>query len=130
MPGVVRKRKMSAEKEGELKFRILDILESSENSMNLDDIKASAPMILGGYTTQKLSRLLNSLIEAGLVRKSQSKSTGRMMYKTVSKMLEQGYEIEESIPQTAQREYNGVEWDFEDQFGRLTDEAIHESNPI
>lgn len=95
MPGVIRKRRMSSEKECELKFRILDILESSENSMTLDEIKQCDLIVLGQYTNQKLSRLLSSLIESGLVRKGKSKSTGRMMYKTVSKMIEQGYEINE-----------------------------------
>lgn len=95
MPSVVRKRKLSNEKECELKFRILDALESSENSMSLDEIKQYDPIVLGQYTTQKISRWLNSLIEAGLVKKGKSKSTGRMMYKTVSKMIEQGYEMEQ-----------------------------------
>lgn len=119
MPGIIRKRRLSAEKEGELKFRILDILENSENSMNLDEIKAQEPFMLGGLTTQKISRILNSLIEAGLVRKAPSRSTGRMMYKTVSKMIAQGYEIEESQSQNPKKEYHGVEWDFSDQFGEL-----------
>lgn len=124
MPGTVRKRKLSAEKEGELKFRLLDILESSENSMNLDEIKASDPFVLGGYTTQKLSRLLNSLVENGLVRKAPSRSTGRMMYKTVSKMIEQGYEVDDITPQTPNKEYNGIEWDFEEQFGKLIEQGV------
>lgn len=115
MPGVVRARKVSKEKEGEAKIRILDILLNSEESLNTDEIKLQDPFVLGGYTTQKLSRLLNSLIEMGLVRKSKSKSTNRLKYKAVAKMQEQGYDVGEDF---SQKEYNGIEWDLEDEMGR------------
>lgn len=93
MPG--RKRKYTAEQEGRFKICILDILNNSEESLTIDEIKAQNPMVLGTVTSQKLSRVLGNLIEMGLAKKSKSKSTNRMVYKAVSKMIEQGYEVDE-----------------------------------
>lgn len=112
MPGFVKSRKFSKEKEGELKIRVLDILLSTEESMNIDEIKLQDVIFLGGYTNQKISRVLNSLIEMGLVKKSKSKSTGRLKYKSVAKMQEQGYNLKE---EHSTRNYSGVDWDIEDE---------------
>lgn len=114
MPGHVRTRKLSAEKEGELKLRVLDILNNTEDSLTLDDIKAS-DITLAGLTTQKLSRVIGSLVELGLVRKARSKALNRMVYKTVSKMIEQGYEVEDNYDSRPVRTYRGVSWEVEDE---------------
>lgn len=94
MPGRTRVRKMSAVQEGELKLRTLDILANSDEGLNIDQIK-SRDFVLNPITTQKMSRVLGNLIEMGLVRKGRSKAQGRMIYKAVCKMQEQGYEVEE-----------------------------------
>ncbi len=113
MPGCAR-RKYTAEQEGMFKIRVLDILNNSENSLTIDEIKMQDPINLSGVTSQKLSRVLGSLIDMGLAKKGKSKSTNRMVYKAVSKMLEQGYEVE-GQPMVSSRAYNGFEWDFEDE---------------
>ncbi len=88
-------RKYTAEQESEFRFRILDILNEQEEAIDINEIKSQAPMLLGHLSYQKMSRILNYLIEMGLVRKAKYKATNRMVYKSVSKMTEQGYEVEE-----------------------------------
>lgn len=94
MPGY--KRKYTKEQEGVFKVRALDILNNSEEALTINDIRASDPMILGPVTSQKLSRVLGTLIDLGFVKKSKSREKNCMVYKAVSKMREQGYEVEES----------------------------------
>ena len=94
MPGRSTGRKMSIEKEGELRMRTLSILADSNEALTIDEIK-SRDFILAPITTQKMARVIGHLIEMGLVRKAKSKSLGRMVYKAVSKMVEQGYDVEE-----------------------------------
>lgn len=121
MPGRVKSSR-DKERDAELKIRILDILNNASDSINptLDWIKQQDPMILGGYSTQKLSRLLSSLVEIGLVQKGKCKSLNRMVYRLTSKMIEDGYEVDTDIvPQAgfgvATRAWNGLEWDLEDE---------------
>lgn len=94
MPGRSTGRKMSVEKEGELRMRTLSILADSDEALTIDEIK-SRDFILAPITSQKMARIIGHLIEMGLVRKAKSKSLGRMVYKAVSKMVEQGYDVEE-----------------------------------
>lgn len=121
MPGRVRTR-VSKEKDAELKIRILDVLNNASDGVNptLDWIKEQDPMGLGGYSTQKLSRLLGSLVDIGLVQKGKCKSLNRMVYRLTSKMIEDGYEVDEDIvPQAGfgvtVRAWNDLEWDLEDE---------------
>lgn len=95
MPGRTRTAtKYSTVQEGEFRFRVLDVLNNSEEALTIDEIK-SQDMILQPLTTQKLSRVLSHLIEMGLVRKAKSRHMNRMVYKAVAKMVEQGYDVEE-----------------------------------
>lgn len=76
-------------------------------------------MVLGSYSTQKLSRILGSLVEIGLVRKGKSKSLGRMVYRLTSKMEENGYDTDDIKDEAGfgveQRPWNGIGWDVEDE---------------
>ena len=94
MRGRVRVHRLSPEKEGEYKMRILSILNEFEEAMTIDEIK-SQDMILQPLTSQKMARLIGNLIEMGLVRKGKSKSLGRMVYKAVAVMISQGYDVNE-----------------------------------
>lgn len=62
MPGRVRVHRLSPEKEGEYKMRILSILNEFEEAMTIDEIK-SQDMILQPLTSQKMARLIGNLIE-------------------------------------------------------------------
>lgn len=91
MPG--RTSKYNARINGELKMRVLAVLEDADDSVRptLDWIKQQ-DIILAPHSTQKLSRILNELVDMGLVRKGKSKSLGRMVYRLTSKMEEEGYD--------------------------------------
>ena len=67
------------------------LLEAKE-AVNIDKLKLF-DMRLNGLTNQKAARLLNELVEQGFCVKSKEKSTGRVAYKAVGVMEEQGYEI-------------------------------------
>lgn len=110
MPG--QTRKYNKEKDAELKMRVVDVLNSAKDSdlPTLDWIKTQDPMGLGSHSTQKLSRILGSLAEIGLVQKGKAKSLNRMVYRLTSRMIEDGYEVEHQ-----QRAWYGREWDLEDE---------------
>ena len=120
MPG--RVRKYTPTQEGEFKIRVLDILNNSETSLTIDEIKAQDPIVLGPVTSQKLSRVLGSLIEMGLAKKSKSKSMNRMVYKAVSKMIEQGYEVEEQGPVVDFIPNPNRNWELEEELRLMTKE--------
>lgn len=93
MPG--RTRKYSREKNAELKMRVIDVLNEAGDNVNptLDWIREQDPMILGPHSTQKIARILGSLGDMGLVQKGKSRTTGRMVYRLTSKMIDSGYEV-------------------------------------
>ena len=118
MPGRV-KSKREKRVDNELEMRILDILYHATEYDNptLDWIK-NQDMIVGQYSTQKLSHIIGFLISMGLVKKGKSKSLGRMVYRSVSRMYEDGYEEEDPLENVTVPEpkmYNGREWDLEEE---------------
>lgn len=110
MPG--RKTKMSTAREEELRWKVLDILVHSDNALTTSDIIAQDPF-LHGITPQKITRVLSYLNEMGFVRKAKSKSLNRMVYKAVSKMQEQGYDVEDPI--CMPKPYYGIDWELEEE---------------
>lgn len=88
-----RTSRYSASVNNDLEIRILVIINASEDAMSIQQIQRE-DITLANYTSQKLARVLGKLIEMGFVRKSKSKS-GRMMYKSVSVMLRQGYSVDQ-----------------------------------
>lgn len=77
MPG--RTSKYSARTNGMLKLAALDVLNTYPYAMTISDI-CVRDMSLNGQTTQKMSRVLNELVEMGLVKKAKSRSKKRMVY--------------------------------------------------
>lgn len=94
MPG--RTSRYSTSVNNDLEIRVLAIVNASEDAVSIQQIQRE-DITLANYTSQKLARVLGKLIEMGFVRKGKSKSTGRMMYKSVSVMLRQGYGIEDEV---------------------------------
>lgn len=90
--------KYSAQTNQELEIRTLDVLAHSAEALSIQQIQHE-DIVLSHYTPQKMVRVLGKLIDMGFVRKGRSKANNRMMYKAVSVMLEQGYDIsdEESV---------------------------------
>lgn len=85
--------KYSSAQNEQLIAAVVDVLEDSPVAMTISDICVRRPS-LAGQTSQKMSRILNELIEYGLVRKSLNKQTKRMMYISVNQLVSQGYEEE------------------------------------
>lgn len=71
------------------------ILSESKESMTCEQIRQS-DLELINVTPQKMSRILSDLVDRGLVLKSKGKD-GRMRYKSVGVLLEQGYEVEKMV---------------------------------
>lgn len=86
--------KYSTKVNQDLEIRVLDILVHSEEALSTQQIQQK-DMILASYTPQKLTRVLGKLIDMGFVKKSKSRANNRMVYKAVSVMLAQGYEIDD-----------------------------------
>lgn len=78
----------------DLEIRTLDILANSQNAMSIQDIQRE-DIVLAHHTSQKMARVLGKLVDMGFVRKNKSKVNNRMMYKSVSVMLAQGYQVDE-----------------------------------
>ena len=90
MPG--RRSKYSVDFNSEMKTALSMALLEAKEAVNIDKLKLF-DMRLNGLTNQKAARLLNELVEQGFCVKRKEKSTGRVAYKAVGVMEEQGYEI-------------------------------------
>lgn len=84
--------KYSTQQNSEFTVRCLEVLENSPEAMSIAQIQAS-DMVLKNTTSQKLSRILNHLVEFGVIKKSKDKVSGHMVYKSIKVMAEQGYEV-------------------------------------
>ncbi len=114
MPGR-SKTTVRPEVNADYKFRILDVLNNSDDAMTLDEIRME-DMILRPLSNQKISRLISDLINFGLVQKGKSKSLGRMLYKATAKMQEQGYEVDEpDVPAEFEHKYITHNWELEEE---------------
>ena len=91
MPGRTSMAKTSLKVDAELKVRIISVLDEAIQP-TLEWIKMQ-DLMLSPYTTQKLARLMTSLIDMGLVKKAKSRSTGKMVYRLTAKMKEDGYDV-------------------------------------
>lgn len=78
----------------ELEIRVLDVLAHSEDALTIQQIQ-QADLTLIPYTSQKMSRVLGYLSDMGFVKKAKDRAAKRMVYKAVSVMLAQGYEVED-----------------------------------
>ena len=71
------------------------VLSEAQEAMTCDQIRQS-DLELVGVTPQKMARILSGLVERGLVVKTKGKD-GRMRYKSVGVILEQGYNLNEMV---------------------------------
>lgn len=87
-----RKSVYSKEQTDDWRGRIAIILAESQESLSIPEIQEK-DIVLRGLSSQKMARMLGSLIEYNLVGKAKGKN-GRMMYKSLAVMEKQGYDIE------------------------------------
>lgn len=91
-----KQAKYTREKSAEIRLTALGVLVEAGRPLTISEICAS-DMSLTYQTTQKMSRELGELVEAGLVKKTKSKDKGRMVYAAVASLEEQGYDIENMV---------------------------------
>lgn len=91
MPGRGRKSQYTSVINSELRMRVIGVLADATDYENptIDYIKRH-DIVLSDYTSQKLARVLNSLVEIGAVRKGKGKD-GRMVYRLVSQVEKDNY---------------------------------------
>jgi predicted transcriptional regulator len=77
MPG--RSTKYTAAQNAALEIETLDTLVNAERALTIEEI-INSNMNLVGHSTQKMARVLSSLIERGTVLKGYSKEKGKNIY--------------------------------------------------
>ena len=88
-----KQAKYTREKSAEIRLTALSVLLDAGKPLTISEICA-ADLTLTYQTAQKMARELGDLVEAGLVKKTKSKSKGRMVYAAVACLEDQGYEME------------------------------------
>ena len=91
-----KQAKYTREKSAEIRLTALGVLVDAGRPLTISEICAG-DMSLTYQTTQKMARELASVVEAGLVRKTKSKSKDRMVYAAVASLEEQGYNMEDFV---------------------------------
>lgn len=92
MPGR-RSSKYKPEQTALWEGEVMIILAEAQEALTIDEIKQRS-INLTGVTPQKMARILGHLIDMGNVVKAQSKERGRMVYKSLAVMREQGYDVQ------------------------------------
>ena len=95
MPGY-KKPKYSVVQNQQLEVSVLDVLLNASEPLTISEICA-CDLTLTYQTTQKMARVLSELCEAGFVRKTHSKSKGKMIYVAVANLEKQGYDVEHLV---------------------------------
>ena len=91
-----KQAKYTREKTAEIRLTALGVLVDAGRPLTISEICA-ADLTLTYVTTQKMARELSDLVEAGLVKKTKSKSKGRMVYAAVASLEEQGYDLDNFV---------------------------------
>ena len=87
-----KKPKYTVEQSQEIMMRAFGALCDSDKPMTIDEIQ-HADLFLVSTTTQKMARVLNELVEKGVVAKTKSKAKGgRMVYMSIEVLEKQGYD--------------------------------------
>lgn len=91
-----KQAKYAREKTAEIRLTALGVLVDAGKPLTISEVCA-ADLTLTYVTTQKMARELGDLVEAGLVKKTKSKSKGRMVYAAVAALEEQGYDLDNFV---------------------------------
>ena len=84
-----KKSKYSAQQDAIIEGCAMVKLAESTEAVTLDDIIRGEPL-LTGVSTQKLARVMTKFVDMGFIVKTKRRD-GRMVYKTVARMEEEGY---------------------------------------
>lgn len=92
-----RKAKYTVEQSQEIMMRAFGALCDSTTPMTIEEIQ-NADLFLISITTQKMARVLNELVEKGVIVKTKSKAKGgRMVYMSIEVLEKQGYDREKLV---------------------------------
>ena len=92
-----KKPKYTIEQSQEIMMRAFGALCDSDKPMTIDEIQ-QADLFLVSTTAQKMARVLNELVEKGVVAKTKSKAKGgRMVYMSIEVLERQGYDKERLV---------------------------------
>lgn len=92
-----KKPKYTIEQSQEIMMRAFGALCDSDQPMTIDEIQ-QADLFLVSTTAQKMARVLNELVEKGVVAKTKSKAKGgRMVYMSIEVLEKQGYDKEKLV---------------------------------
>jgi predicted transcriptional regulator len=92
-----KKPKYTNEQSQEIMMRAFGALCDSSTPMTIDEIQ-HADLLLVSTTAQKMARVLNELVEKGVVAKTKSKAKGgRMVYMSIEVLEKQGFEKERLV---------------------------------
>lgn len=87
-----KKAKYTATQTQEITMRAFGALCDSTTPMTIDEIQ-QADLFLISMTPQKMARVLNELVEKGVVAKTKSKAKGgRMVYMSIEVLEKQGFD--------------------------------------
>lgn len=84
--------KYSKEFTNEMTGRIAVVLAEAQEGMTIQQIQCHDPNLVG-ITSQKMARMINHLVEVGLVAKAKGKD-GRMVYKCLATLEAEGIDPE------------------------------------
>lgn len=92
-----KKSKYTTEQSQEIMMRAFGALCDSTEPMTIEEIQ-QADLFLVSTTAQKMARVLNELVEKGVVAKTKSKSKGgRMVYMSIEVLEKQEYSREKLV---------------------------------
>lgn len=80
----------------DITMRVLSVLVENPRPMTIAEI-CNEDILLRGITSQKITRSLTRLCEAGLIIKSKSKSKNRMVYMDTAALESQGFDVEKIV---------------------------------
>lgn len=95
MPGKSRST-YSAQMTNDITMRVLAVLMENHRPMTIAEICAE-DICLRSITSQKITRSLTRLCEAGLIMKSKSKVKNRMVYIDTAVLEEQGFDLDKVV---------------------------------
>ena len=95
MPGRSRSS-YSTQMTNDITMRVLSVLIENPRPMTITEI-SNEDLLLRGITSQKITRSLTRLCEAGLILKSKSKVKGRMVYIDSAAFEKQGFDLEKVV---------------------------------
>ena len=95
MPGKSRSI-YSSQMTNDITMRVLAVLMENHRPMTIAEICAE-DICLRSITSQKITRSLTRLCEAGLIMKSKSKVKNRMVYVDTAVLEEQGFDLDKVV---------------------------------